>query len=195
MTEIEPELQVLLEGLAVEGEAHDRRESDHSKRMLNLEPATAELLAMLVRSSRRRRVLEIGTSNGYSTVWLAWAVGDGGHVISLDRSAEKQRMAAENLAGAGLRDRVELRCGEATDLVSQLEGGLDCVFFDADRTSAPRQLETILPILDQDVLLLADNAISHPEEISGYLMAVESLPGVAHIVVPVGKGLSVAHRR
>jgi predicted O-methyltransferase YrrM len=193
--DIEPDLEALLEQLTVEGEAHDRREPDHARQVLNLEPVTAELISMLIRSSRRRRVLEIGTSNGYSTIWLAWAVGEEGRVTSLDRSEEKQRLAADNLVRAGLRDRVDLRCGEATELVSQLEDGLDCVFFDADRISAPQQLERLLPFLDQDVLLLADNAISHLEEISGYLLAVESMPDLAHTVVPVGKGLSLAHRR
>jgi predicted O-methyltransferase YrrM len=142
-------------------------------------------------------VLEIGTSNGYSTIWLAWAVGQvgaGGRVVTVDRSAEKQALAEANLRRAGLRDVVELCAGDATAVVGELAGPFDCVFFDADRTSAPRQLELLLPKLAQDALLCADNALSHPNEIAGYLDAVRALSGFDHVVIPVGKGLSVAYR-
>ncbi len=72
-------------------------------------------------------------------------------------------------------------------------GPFDSVFFDADRCSAPTQLELLLPILAPDVLLLCDNILSHPTEVAEYLAAVAALPGFQH-VVPVGKGLSVDHR-
>jgi predicted O-methyltransferase YrrM len=103
-------------------------------------------------------------------------------------------MARENLARAGLADVVELQAGDATELVSQLPGRYDFVFFDADRVSAPRQLELLLPKLAERVFILADNALSHPGEIAAYLGAVEALPEFTHVVIPVGKGLSVAFR-
>jgi len=160
--------------------------------MLNLEPETAELMSILARSSGARSALEIGTSNGYSTIWLAASIGPGGgKVISVDREAEKQEMARENLLRAGLADYVELRCGDATDVVKALPGPFDFVLFDADRKSAPEQLERLLPKLDRKALVLADNALSHPAEIAVYLQMVESMKEFQHLVVPVGKGLSV----
>jgi predicted O-methyltransferase YrrM len=185
----------LLADLAAAGLAHDAGEAEHARRRLNLEADTARLVAILVRSGRRSRVLEIGTSNGYSTIWLAWAVrGAGGTVTSIERDAGKQAEAAENLRRAGLLDAVRLIHGDATEVVSGLPGPFDCVFFDADRVSAPAQLRALLPKLTPDVLLLADNVLSHPDEIAGYLAALEELPGFERAVVPVGKGLSVAHR-
>jgi predicted O-methyltransferase YrrM len=188
-------LQALLNKLESEGQQHDQREPDHSKRMLNLQRATAEVLALWVRSSHRRHVLEIGTSNGYSTLWLAWAVQPAsGQITSIDRSAAKHVLADANLREAGLRDAVHLVHGEGTEVIERLAGPFDAVFFDADRYSAPAQLALLLPRLAPDVLLFADNALSHPQEIAGYLEAVKALPGFEHALVPVGKGLSVASR-
>lgn len=188
-------LQALLSGLESEGQQHDQGEPEHDKRMLNLERATAEVLALWIRSSHRRHVLEIGTSNGYSTLWLAWAVQPySGHITSIDRSADKHALADANLRRAGLRDVVDLVHGDGTAAVERLGGPFDAVFFDADRLSAPAQLQVLLPKLTPDVLLFADNALSHPEEIAGYLAAVKALPGFEHTVIPVGKGLSVAYR-
>ncbi len=68
-------------------------------------------------------------------------------------------------------------------------------FFDADRLSAPSQLALLLPKLTADVFLLADNALSHPLEIAAYLSAVQALPQFDHLVIPIGKGLSIAYRQ
>lgn len=189
-----PALRALLSALGEEGRRHDAHEQEHRRKLLNLEPQTATLLGILVRSSRRKRILEIGTSSGYSTLWLAWAVGAGGRVTSIERDAHKQALADANLRHAGLRDRVELLHGDATEIVAALPGPFDCVFFDADRRQYPEQLRLLMPALAADVLLLADNALSHPGEIAGYLTAVEDVPEFGHVIVPIGKGLSVAYR-
>ena len=161
--------------------------------MLNLEPETAQLVSILVRSSGATRALEIGTSNGYSTIWLAASIGPaGGRVTSIDRSADKQKMARKNLLRAGLLEYVDLRCGDATEVVKTLPGPFDFVLFDADRKSAPAQLKLLLPKLAPQALILADNALSHPAEIADYVSAIENLEHLQHIVVPIGKGLSVA---
>lgn len=188
-------LRALLAELEEAGRLNDEREQERSKKMLNLEPETAKFISILLRSSRRTRLLEIGTSNGYSTIWLAWAMRvTGGHVTSIDRSAEKHRLADESLRRAGLRELVDLRQGDATSIVADLSGPFDCVFFDADRLSAPAQLSLLFPKLTPDALLLADNALSHPEEIAGYLAAVTARSDFDYMVIPVGKGLSVAYR-
>jgi predicted O-methyltransferase YrrM len=192
---MDPALTRLLDELAGAGRAHDAVEPEHRRRLLNLEPDTARLVGLLVRAGRRTRVLEIGTSNGYSTIWLAWAVRPcGGTVTSIERDAGRQADAAENLRRAGLADAVRLLPGDATEVVAGLPGPFDCVFFDADRVSAPDQLRLLLPKLAADVLLMADNVLSHPAEIAGYLAALEALAEFERTVIPVGKGLSVAHR-
>ena len=222
----------LLRELEESGRANDGREGDRARKMLNLEPGTAQLVSILLRSSGARRVLEIGTSNGYSTIWLAWSLGeniaarareaavgqpaapppiprniriprpgadpkqdpDDARIISIDRSPEKHALAHDNLRRAGFAARVELRTGDATEIVGELRGPFDFVFFDGDRVSAPAQLELLLPRLAAKALVLHDNAVSHPGETAEYLALVESLPEFQHTVVPVGKGLSVAFR-
>jgi len=187
------EIRNFLRQLEEHARAHDAREPEHSRKLLNLEPETAELVSILARSSRARHVLEIGTSNGYSTIWLAASVGlEGGRIISIDRSREKHKMAQENLLATGLSQCVDLRLGDATEIIATLPGPFDFVFFDADRTSAPGQLNLLLPKLAPKALLLADNVFSHPHEIEGYLTMINSLKQLQHVLVPVGKGLSVA---
>ncbi len=188
---MEASLRQLLTELAEAGRHNDAQEPDHSRKMLNLEPATARLL-----SSRRTRLLEIGTSNGYSTIWLAWATRPvGGHVTSIEREAHKLALADANLRQAGLREVVDLIHGDATQVVATLAGPFDCVFFDADRKSAPSQLALLLTKLTAEVFLLADNALSHPQEIAAYLAAVQALPQFEHLIIPIGKGLSMAYRQ
>ncbi len=189
------DIRAFLTELYAAGQHNDSQQQERDKKMLNLEPESAQLLNILVRSSRRTRLLEIGTSNGYSTIWLAWAASlIGGHITSIDRDAQKQAQADANLRHVGLRELVELHCGEATEIIASLGGPFDCIFFDADRSSAPAQLALLLTKLTPDVLLLADNVLSHPNEIAGYLQAVQALPHFDHLVIPIGKGVSLAYR-
>ena len=189
------EIRAFLTELYEIGQQNDTWDQERSKKMLNLEPETAQFLYILISSSHRTRILEIGTSNGYSTIWLAWAASHTkGQVISIDRDADKQAQADANLRRAGLRELVDLRCGDGTEIVAGLPGPFDCVFFDADRFSAPAQLTSLMPKLAPDVLLLADNVLSHPTEIAAYLKALEALPQFDRMIVPIGKGLSLAYR-
>ncbi|MBE3560246.1 MAG: class I SAM-dependent methyltransferase [Ktedonobacteraceae bacterium] len=188
-------LRSLLNELFQTGKYNDTLEQERNKKMLNLEPETAHLLSILVRSSHRTRLLEIGTSNGYSTIWLAWAAGaTGGRITSIDCEAYKHELADANLRRAGLREFVDLIQGDATAVVRQLAGPFDFVFFDADRRSAPEQLRLLLPRLTSDVLVLADNALSHADEIADYLATLAALPDFEHMIIPIGKGLSLAYR-
>jgi predicted O-methyltransferase YrrM len=188
------DVRKLLKRLETEGLEYDSTETEHSRKFLNLEPATAEVVAMLLRIAGVRNLLEIGTSNGYSTIWLASTIGPrGGRVTSIDRDARKHAMARENLADVDLLRYVDLVQGDATETADRLPGPFDCVFFDADRVSAPKQLDILLPKLSLPALLLADNATSHPDQIAGYVVRVEAIDGISHTIIPVGKGLSVAY--
>lgn len=192
---MDPQIQAFLSRMEDLGRAHDAAESQHSRRMLNLETETAKLLSIFLRSARSQSVLEIGTSNGYSTIWIAASIRrHGGHVFSIDRSPEKHALARANLSQAGLEETVSLITNDATTAVEQLRGPWDAVFFDADRISAPQQLRLVYPHLAPQAFLFADNALSHPDEIRSYIEAIDALRDFTHVVVPIGKGLSVAFR-
>lgn len=196
-TIVDTELDRLLREIESEGRRNDSQEQDRKKKFLNLEWPTAELIHVLLQASRRKNVLEIGASNAHSTIWIAAALKDcrDARFISIEISPDKLALARKNIARAGFERKVELLEGNATEVVAGLRGPFDCVFFDADRVSAPSQLRLLLPKLSDDVLLLADNALSHPDEISAYKTFVEQLPGFICTLTPVGKGLHIAWRR
>lgn len=188
-------LKELLRELEEQGQAHDARETDHANKLLNLEPASAQLISILVRASGVTRALEFGTSNGYSTIWLAWSLAPvDGRIVSIERNPHKHELAIENLRRAGFLDRVELRTGEATEIARELAGPFDLLFLDADRRKFPDMLHALLPRLARKVLVIADNVFSHPEEIVDYLRVITSLPDFQHTTLQVGKGLSIAYR-
>lgn len=182
-----------LEGLARFGEEHDARESERAQRMLNVTPDTGRLLWILVQAARATRILEVGTSNGYSTIWLADAAHTtGGRVVTLEKNADKVRLARENLARAGLADRVEIREGDAARTLADLAGPFHFVFLDADRARYSAYLDLVLPKLVPGGLLVADNVISHAQELADYLTRVRSNPALFSVTVPVGKGEEVS---
>ena len=188
-------LRQLLREMQEHGLENDARATERPRMMLNLEPASAQLLSILVRASGVTRAVEIGTSNAYSTIWLAWSLAPaGGRIVSIDRNPDKHVLGRENLRRADLLDRVELRTGDATEIVRQLPGPFDLVFLDADRRHFPEQMQILLPKLTHKVLVIADNVLSHPEEIAEYLKLIGNLPDFQHTTVPVGKGLSIAYR-
>jgi len=184
-----PQRSAQLDRLSTFGEAHDDAEPEHSKRMLNITPDTGQLLWILIRSSNAKRVLEVGTSNAYSTIWLADAVAEiAGRVTTLERLPEKVELAEAQLAEAGLRDRVEIIEGEASVSLRDLDGEYDLIFLDADRASYVDYLPLLVEHLRTGGLLVTDNVTSHPEEVAGFLDAVRAHPGLATVTVPIGKG-------
>jgi len=194
-TGMDQNLRELLHEIETRGQENDARTTDHGRKMLNLEPASAQLLSILVRASGVTRALEFGTSNAYSTIWLAWSLAPaGGRIISIDRNPEKHVLARENLRRANLLDRVELHTGDAVEIFRQLAGPFDLVFLDSDRRKFPELMGIVLPKLAAKVLVIADNVLSHPEEIAEYLKLISSLADFQHTTVPVGKGLSIAYR-
>src|SRR5262249_16047842 len=131
-----PRLSQFIEELYGEGVAYDSTQSDRLLARRNLEPATASLLSMLVRITLPRQIMEIGTANGYSTIWLADGVGDtGGHVVSIDSASSDDARA--NLARAdavqpGMAGRVELRQGDGGAFLARLaDASVDLLFLDA----------------------------------------------------------------
>ncbi len=190
-----PALRAFLEDLAELGRRHDAEEPEHSKRFLNIAPETGRLLAILVRAIRAGQILEIGTSNGYSTIWLAWAAGStDGHVTTIERSANKIAMARTNLERAGVADRVTVREGVALDVLRGLRGPYDLIFLDADRPNYLAYLGRAIPLLRPGGLLVTDNVVSHANELREFLHAVQSDPALQTVILPLGNGQSLTYK-
>ncbi|HZU40383.1 MAG TPA: class I SAM-dependent methyltransferase [Solirubrobacteraceae bacterium] len=179
------------------GRAHDAGEPDRLRRFRNVEPPTAELLAILILAGRLERVLEIGTSNGYSTIWLADAVeATGGRVVSVELEPARTEQARENLARAGLAARVELRTEDAAQtLARSADGAWQLIFLDAERPAYASYLPDLVRSLGAGGVLAVDNVISHAHELIDFTAAIEADERLTQTVVPVGAGLRLAVRR
>jgi predicted O-methyltransferase YrrM len=174
--------------------AHDQAQSDRLDRFRNVEPPTAELLGVLIRATSARRILELGTSNGYSTIWLADAAQDtGGTVLSVDLDPARTELARANLRRAGLEDRVELRTEDAAATLAQTaDAEWEFVFLDAERPHYTDYIPDLVRALAPGGLLAIDNVTSHANELVEFTARFEAEPGLLQTVVPVGAGLRLA---
>ena len=186
----------LVDELYAVSHAHDEERSDRLERFRNVEPPTAELLGVLIRATGARRILELGTSNGYSTIWLADAAqATGGSVVSVDVDSERTELARENLRRAGLEDRVELRTEDAAaTLARSADAEWEFVFLDAERPAYPGYLRDLVRTLTPGGVLAVDNVESHAHELVEFTSLIEAEPELTQTVVPVGAGLRLAVR-
>lgn len=143
----------------------EARESGARTTMPNAEVAANQgaLIGLLAQISGARRVLEFGTLAGYSTVWLARAVGVGGHVVTFELEEQNAAIARENLERAGVADRVDVVVGPAADsaqrLIDQQVEPFDLVFIDADKPSNPIYLAAALELTTPGAVIVIDNVV------------------------------------
>lgn len=187
-------LRSLLRELEGFGANNDARASERHEKMLNITPETGELLAILVQAVKARRVLEIGTSNGYSTLWLAEAVkAISGNVVTVEVSEAKAQLARHNLERAGLSRWVHQEVMEAGQFLGQQPPSqFDLLFLDADREQYVAWWPWIQGVLAPGGLLVVDNAVSHAAEMEGFIAQVRARSGWRSVVVPMGNGEFVA---
>ena len=186
-----------LDELARLGEAHDARETEHRRRKLNITPDTGRLLWILVRAARATRILEIGTSNGYSTIWLGDAVqATGGRLETLDVDPARTALARAHVARAGLAAVVDLRTADAADaLRAAPDAAYDLVFLDAERPAYTGYWPDLARVLAPAGLLAVDNVLSHAAQLVAFSALVAADDRVTEALVPIGAGVLLAVRR
>jgi predicted O-methyltransferase YrrM len=191
---VRPEVLALLDELHAEGVEFDSARADRRQRRRNLEPDSASLLRLLILAGERRSVLEIGTSNGYSTIWFADAVSQfGGRVVSVDTDADALEQARANLERAGLLAHAELRVADGGDTLRQVPAGsVDLLFLDAERTEYAGWWPHPQRALAPRGILVVDNVLSHPDEVAEFQGLVEGDAALWSVVVPTGKGMLLA---
>jgi predicted O-methyltransferase YrrM len=191
------ERQAFLDELYATGRAHDEALEDRLQRFRNVEPETAELLGVLVRALQAKRVLEIGASNGYSTIWLADAAeAIGGRVLSLEVDPERTALARENLREAGVDAYVELRTVDAGEALAEFEdASFDLVFLDAERPAYVRYWPHLVRILRDSGLLVVDNTLSHANQLVEFSELVYGDARVTSTLVTVGAGVLLVVKR
>jgi predicted O-methyltransferase YrrM len=186
---VKPGLLELLRELEAFGKTNDAANADRRQKMLNITHDTGVFLSVLVQASRSRNALEIGTSNGYSTLWLADAVGESGLVTTIEMAPHKLEMAERNFARAGVAARIRQIAGEAGSFMAACrDAEYDFIFLDSDREQYVEWWPALQRILRSGSLIVVDNAVSHAHQMEDFTALVAGTAGYLSSLSPIGNG-------
>jgi len=164
--------------------------------LLSVGPATGQLLNLLAKQLAAKTILEVGTSFGYSTVWLAEAArANGGKLITLEAIAEKQEYARSQIQKAGLSGVVDFRLGDARDSIAKIEVPIDFILLDLWKELYIPCFDLFYPKLSPGALVVADN-MTYPEvtqpQAMDYRRHVRIKRDMQSVLIPVGSGLELS---
>jgi predicted O-methyltransferase YrrM len=199
----DPKVQAVMAAYQARADAERAAFDDPNRRrdelLLPVGPATASFLRTLIEEAEAKAILEIGTSYGYSTVWLAEAArATGGKVISLELDARKVGYAKTQLAKAGLADYVEFRVGDALKTLEALPGPFEIVLLDLWKDLYVRCFDLLYPKLAPGAIVVADNMLfpetSRPDA-NLYRARARAAAGISSVLLPIGSGIEVSRFR
>lgn len=162
--------------------------------LLAVGPETGRLINIIARSLKAPAILELGTSYGYSTIWLAEAArAAGGRVITAELADYKTAYARDMAQKAGLANLIDFRTGDALEIIAALPGKFDFVLMDLWKDMYVPCLNAILPRLNPGAVIVADNIISPGgPNVKAYEAAIRATPQLRSILLPVGAGLEIS---
>jgi predicted O-methyltransferase YrrM len=185
---IDERIDAVLERLYADDAAQRAAGLPSSLRTRNVERETGRWLALLVRATNARQLLEIGSSNGVSTIWLAAAARQNGdRVTGTEILPERAAEANRNLVDAGLDGLARVVAGDAQATVASLPGPFDLVFIDAEKDDYVDHFEAVVDRVRIGGLILADNVISH--DLSAYQAVLRERSDVETVTIPIGRGV------
>lgn len=199
-TTVQAVIEELNERARREQEAMEQRRTLPTvERMLPIGPETGALLNLLIKATRARYVLELGTSVGYSTVWLAEAArATGGRVSTIELEPQKVAQARDYVARAGLTEQVDFRQGDILEILPTLPEGIEFVLLDCWKDIYVRCFELFAPKLAPGALVAADNIlrpVAAAPEIQAYVDHVRAVPGFESTLVPAGSGIELTWKQ
>src|SRR3954467_15809580 len=164
------------------------------KGQLAVSEEDGKFLRLMIASTNRKRVLEIGGASGYSAIWMAQGLrATGGRLVTIEYDPARAKELAANIAHAGFSDIVQVVPGDAFAEIPKLPGTFDFVFLDAWKRDYKKFLDVMLPRLTARGLFLAHNVVNKQAEMHDFLEAIRSDPRlVTSIVTPSGEGMSVS---
>jgi len=176
-------------------DALDRQDgTPRPKRLRQIPPVSGKFLALLCASAPKGGVLEVGTSGGYSSLWLMLACRvRGDRLTTFEILEEKIVRASETFELAGVSDQIQLIHGDAREVVDGYRDVAFC-FLDAEKDIYIDIWEKIIPNMTPGGILAADNVINHAEELKDFIAQAENDTRVDVLVVPVGKGILVCRK-
>jgi predicted O-methyltransferase YrrM len=171
----------------------------------NISRENAIFLSSLIRAMGAKRVLEVGTSNGYSTLWFAEAVKEnGGEVVTLEFDAGRAQIARENFAKAGLSETITLIEGDACETLKTHPSLMsltaspplfDFVFLDAEKPEYAEYLRLCVPLVRKNGLIIGDDTISMANDMPEYLTLAFAHPELESVAMPIDDGVVLSRKR
>ena|SRR3989338_2337198 len=156
----------------------------------NIPPETGEFFYILVKISKSKSILEVGTSNGYSTIWLGEAAKQNkGKVTTIEVSEHKVKMAAENFKRAKLDKTIKIIHGDALEEIPKLKDKFDFLFLDAIKEDYINYFKLAYPKLAKNAVIVADNAIMFEKYMKDYLDYARNHKNLRSVLVPIGSGV------
>ena len=183
----------MLERLELEDKEERARGLSPRERSRAVARTTGIFLFGLVAPHREPRVLELGGSRGYSTIWLAAAARiGGGRVVSTELDPGKVEAWRQNLADAGLAEVAELYAGDAFETLANLDGPFDLCFLDAEKQDYERLFATARSKFRLGSAVVADNVLSHADTLGAYSRARQEDPTLESVTIPLDRGLELS---
>jgi predicted O-methyltransferase YrrM len=170
------------------------RHTERDHRLLAVGPQIGRLINILAGSLKAPQILELGTSYGYSGIWLADAArATGGRLTTMELQNYKSAYARDMATKAGLADYLDFKVGDAVQMIGELPFRLDFVLVDLWKDLYVPCLEAFYPKLNPGAIIVADNML-HPggDEVRRYGKAVRAKPGITSVLLPVGSGLEIS---
>lgn len=179
-----------------ERDQRDRKDgTPNLKRLRQVPPETGMLLALLASAAPKGQMIEIGTSGGYSALWLSLAAKErSDKLVTFELLPEKAELARETFEKAQVSDQVNFVHGDARSHLKEYEEIAFC-FLDAEKEMYSEFYELVVPHLVTGGILVADNVISHKEDLDDFVNKARKHKNVDALVLPVGKGLLVCSKR
>ncbi len=167
------------------GQINDKSVNSKDDKYLNITPDTGKLLYFIVKSTSSKKVLELGTSNGYSTAWLSLGAEK---VITVENNHKKILEAKEHLETMGLSEKIDFIEKNAADYLSENSNLFDLIFIDMDRSLYMDTLFDVNASINIGGILIYDNAISHQNEMIELIQYFEESSRHLSTIIPTGKG-------
>ncbi|MDI6696980.1 MAG: class I SAM-dependent methyltransferase [Anaerolineales bacterium] len=176
-------------------DSRDRQDgTPKAQRLRQIPPETGRFLALLAASAPAGQVLEIGASGGYSSLWLTLACKErGDQLITFEVDPNKVRLANETFAIAGVSEMVQVIQDDARNQLGKFQAVAFC-FLDVEKDLYPPCYELVIPNLVPGGIFVADNVISHQDQLQDFLQSAMSDARVDALIVPIGKGLLVCRK-
>jgi predicted O-methyltransferase YrrM len=162
----------------------------------NVPPIVGKYLNMMVKIRKAKNILELGTSNGYSTIWLALAARENNaHILSIEYYQERIDMATENFQCCKLDQYIKTRQGIILEILPEIKQKFDFIFIDASKEEYLDYIKLCEPLMEKNCVIIADNINSHRDKLEKFIQYMEDHPAFETVILNFGEGLLLSYKK